>query len=161
MATRSLPVWLARALATYSLPIYAVGLLVIALPTALERGLGTTVPGRLRGAVVAVTLAVMVATYLAERRFALDGSDARSDAASGTETGTGTAAAGRPAAASDETPEYSLYARASLAAAALGVAVGVYVAFALERPIVGALFVVGAYLFVRMGYRHEDRQRGE
>ena len=38
MAKRSLLVWLARALAAYSVLVYAVGLLVIALPTALERG---------------------------------------------------------------------------------------------------------------------------
>lgn len=166
MAKRSLLVWLARALAAYSLLVYAVGLLVIALPTALERGLGAGVPDGLRRAVVAVTLAVMVATYLAERRFAFDGGrepEARSERAPGAEAGDRAHDAPGASGARSENgaPSHSLSARVSLSAAALGVAVGVYVAFALERPVVGVLFVAGAYLFVRMAYRREGRRRGE
>lgn len=146
MATRSdpLPIWFARVLSTYSLPIYAVGLAVIVLSRVVEGADKIPFPRQLRQIVVAVTLAVMVVTYLAERRYARgrdgDGPGAGSD--------------------EEEAPEYSLYARAAMAAAAVGVAIGIYVGIALERLFVGALFILGAYLFVHMAYRHEGK-RGE
>lgn len=152
MSTQSDPftIWLAHVLAVYSLLIYMAGLLIIAIPTVLKRGFGTTLPGRLRQAMVVVTLAVMVVTYLAERRFARDREEPATETKDdGAETTT------------DQTPGYSLYARLSMVAAAVGVAVGIYVGFALERPFVGVLFVFGAYLFVRMGYRYEERQGGQ
>lgn len=151
MATQSdsFTIWLARVLAVYSLPIYLVGLLIIAIPTVLERGFGTTLPERLRQAIVVVTLAVMVVTYLAERRFGRDREEPPTEM-----EGDNTAAT------ADRTPGYSLYARLAMVAAAVGVAVGIYVGFALDRPFVGVLFIFGAYLFVRMGYRHEEQQEG-
>lgn len=143
MATRSdsLSIWLARALATYSLPIYVIGLLVIVFTRIAEGRLGVALPGRLQQALVVGTLLVMVATYLAERRFRGE--------QDGTGSGEGETAEGKA--------EYSLYARLSMAGAAVGVAIGIYVAFAMERPLAGVLFVLGAYLFVRMGYRHEEQ----
>ena len=108
----------------------------------------------------------MVATYLAERRFAFDGGrepEARSERAPGAEAGDRAHDAPGASGARSENgaPSHPLSARVSLSAAALGVAVGVYVAFALERPVLGVLFVAGAYLFVRMAYRREGRRRGE
>ena len=138
MATRSdsLPAWLGRALATYSLAVYAVGLVVIALTRVAGDRLGVPFPARARQAAVVVALAVMAVTYLAERRFALDGE-----------------VDGEGATSDDE---YSLPARAAVAAAAIGVAVAVYLAVALDRFFAGALFIFGAYLFVYMAYRYED-----
>lgn len=148
MATRSdpLPTWFARVLSTYSLLVYAVGLAVIVLSRVAEGTVEIPFPPQLRQVIMAVTLAVMVVTYLAERRFARGRE----------EDGAGDVEATDP----DGAPEYSLYARASMAAAAVGVAVGIYVGFALERLFVGGLFILGAYLFVHMAYRH-DEQRGE
>lgn len=131
-------------LAAYRLPIYLGGLIAIATPLALAEVAGVVVPPAARTAVVAVSLAVMIATYVGERR-----ERARGSAGTATEPGTGgDAGRGR------ERPEYSLRARLAVAAAVVGVAVGVYLAAAGDL-VVGLLFVFGAYLFGYVAYRGE------
>lgn len=134
--------WIGGAVAMYSLLVYLGGLFVILLPTILRRLMNIELPLRLRRILVGGALAIMILTYFAERRYRQN--DDTDD--SGDET-------------DSELPEYSLYARLSLAGAAVGVAIGFYVGYASERPLIGALFIFGAYLFVRMGYRHEEQQR--
>jgi len=131
-----LPAWLGGALATYSLAVYAVGLFVIALTRVAGDRLGIPFPARARQAAVVVALAVMAVTYLAERQFTLDGDGTARESATSAD-------------------EYSLTARAAVAAAAIGVAVAVYLVVALDRFFAGALFIFGAYLFVYMAYRYE------
>lgn len=118
-------------LAAYRLPIYLGGLIAIGTPLALAEVAGVVVPPAARTAVVGVSLAVMVATYVGERR----------DRARG-------------AAGDGERPEYSLRARLAVAAAVVGVAVGVYLAAAGDL-VVGLLFVLGAYFFGYLAYRGE------
>lgn len=146
MATRSESFidWIGRALAVYSLVVYLVGLLIILAPTVLRRATDTTLPLRVRRILVGGALGIMIITYLAERRYRETGEEDESD-------DTGEA----------DLPSYSLYARLSLAGAAIGVAIGIYVGYATERLLVGALFIFGAYLFVRMGYRHEEQRRSK
>ena len=121
-------------LAAYRLPIYLGGLIAIATPLALAEVVGVVVPPAARTAVVGVSLAVMVATYVGERR------DRMRDSA-GDRDG--------------ERPAYSLRARLAVAAAVVGVAVGVYVAAAGDL-VVGLLFVLGAYFFGYLAYRGEE-----
>lgn len=133
--------WLGRALATYRYVVYVGGIIVILLPRLLRVTTGISLPLQTRRILVGGALGVMIITYLAERRFARsEGSDtAKTDVS--------------------QSPEYSLYARLSLAGAAVGVAIGIYVGYAMERLLLGTLFIFGAYLFVRMGYRHEEQTR--
>lgn len=130
-------------LAAYRLPIYVGGLIVIGTPLALAEVTGIVLPPAARTALVVVSLAVMVATYVGERRVRNDtGAGAR--ASTGTERGDGALSR----------PEYSLRERIAVAAAVVGVAVGVYVAAAGDL-IVGLLFVLGAYAFAYLAYRGE------
>ncbi|WP_254545021.1 hypothetical protein [Halomarina pelagica] len=116
--------------------VYLGGLAVIALPIALEAAAGITVPRAVRTALVAVTLAVMIVTYLGERR-------------------------ARRAARRGETaePSYPLRTRLAAVLALAGVAAGLYAALEVN-PILGLLFVGGALLFGRIAFRDgEDGDR--
>ncbi len=138
--------WIAKALARYSLVIYLGGLLVVALPTILRRINNISLSLQFRRVLIGSALGLMILAYLAERRYRESETvETRSAGDSGRIGEVG----------------YSLYARLSLVGAAGGVAVGIYLIFALDRLLVGMLFVGGAYLFVRMGYRHEERKRRE
>lgn len=140
----SLHIWLARALATYSLAVYAIGILLIVTTRLVQRGT-FAFPGRMRQALVTATLLVMVVTYLSERRFSRDGASGSNDDS-----------------ASEGTVDYSLSARLSMVGAAVGVAMGIYVAVGLDRMFLGGIFLLGAYLFVRMAYhRDEAEESGE
>ena len=121
---------LVRRLAVHRYAVYAGGLAVIIAPAVLASA-GVTVPRRLRAAVVAVALAVMVVTYLGERRL-------RSEP-------DGAATPG-PEEPPDQPP---LRARLAVAGALVGLAVGGYLAIQ-GRLWVGGLFVGGAALFGRM-----------
>lgn len=118
-------------LAKYSLVIYLLGLLVISVPLVLAWGPGIVVPATARVVIVGVSLAVMVATYVAERRIVFDDGDGR-----------------------EPTSEYSLRTRAAVVAAIVGLAAGVYIAVEVD-PIYGFLFILGAYLFSRMAFKGE------
>lgn len=139
--TDSLPIWLARALANYSLAVYVLGLLVIIATRVLQNT--AMFPDRFRQAVVVVALAFMVVTWIAERRYSSSGSTVSDDGA-----------------VSDTDPEYPLSTRLSMAGAAVGVAFGIYVAFALDRYFLGGIFILGAYMFVRMAYHRDDEDGG-
>jgi uncharacterized membrane protein YgdD (TMEM256/DUF423 family) len=117
-----------RLLVTYRLLVYFGGLFVIGLPL-LFRALDIELPGTARTVLVVVTLAVMVLTYLGERRVGY--ADSRTESA---------------------TEEYSLQTRLAFALALVGVAVGIYVALEVNT-LTGLLFIAGAYLFGYMGYR--------
>lgn len=125
---------LLRFLAAYSLAIYVFGVFVISIPVALAWGFDYYVSEPVRFAVVGASLLVLVLTYVAERRVGFgDGGPMPEERAS----------------------DYSLETRALLAAAALGVAVGIYAAVEVSY-VVAFLFFVGAYLFTRLAFREED-----
>jgi 4-hydroxybenzoate polyprenyltransferase len=138
---------LAGILVTYRLPIYVGGLLVISLPLVLSSAFSVVVPETARTVLVGVTLAVMIATYIAERYV---GYDRESESRTGEE----------------DKPTYSLRLRVALALSVVGIAVGIYVALEIA-PFTGLLFILGAYLFGYIGYRGEfdenenDRDAGE
>lgn len=117
-----------RMLVSYRLLVYFGGLFVISLPLLL-RALGIELPGTARTVLVVITLAVMLLTYLGERRVGY--ADTRTESA---------------------TEEYSLKTRLALVLAVAGIAIGVYVALELNT-IGGLLFIAGAYLFGYLGYR--------
>ena len=129
-------------LAAYRLPIYVGGLAAIGTPLALAEVTGIVLPPAARTAVVVVSLVVMVATYIGERRD-------RARTAADPDRDRAAARGGR------DLPEYSLRARVAVAAAVVGVAVGVYVAAAGDL-VVGLLFVLGAYFFGYVAYRGEE-----
>ena len=134
---------LSRLLVTYRLPIYLGGLVAIGTPLAVASAFDVAVPPAARTAVVVASLGLMVVTYLAERRVGVPDRAGRH----------GASGRGR------EGSEYSLAARAAVALAVLGVAVGVYLG--LERDLLtGLLFVGGAYLFAYLGYRVLGRDAG-
>lgn len=117
-----------RLLVTYRLLVYFGGLFVIGLPL-LFRALGIELSGTARTVLVVVTLAVMVLTYIGERRVGFPDS--------------------RP-----ETPveTYSLKTRLAVVLVLLGSTVGIYVALEVST-LIGILFIIGVYLFGYMGYR--------
>ncbi|HET7325503.1 MAG TPA: hypothetical protein VFJ06_14340 [Halococcus sp.] len=115
-------------LVTYRLLVYFGGLFVIGLPL-LFGALGIEFPGTARTVIVFITLAVMVLTYLGERRVGFP--DSRSETT---------------------TQDYPLKMRLTLAVALVGIAVGVYVALTVNT-FTGLLFIAGAYFFGYMGYR--------
>lgn len=125
-----------RFLAAYSLVIYAVGVAAISVPLVLAWGFDVVVSGTVRSAVVVASLGVMVLTYVAERR-------ARS-----ADSGRGPDGHER---------EYSLRTRALVAAAVLGLGLGVYAAIEVNL-LVGGVFFVGAYLFTRMAFGNEGNE---
>lgn len=117
-----------RFLVSYRLLIYFGGLFLIAVPL-VAKPFGITVPGTARTVVVVVVLAVMVLTYLGERRV------------------------GVPESGTEPTREtYPRKMRLMLVLAFVGIAVGVYVALEVNM-LTGLLFIAGAYLFGYMGYR--------
>jgi hypothetical protein len=136
---------IAGILVAYRLFIYVGGLLVISIPLVLSSAFSVVVPGTARTVLVGVTLAVMIATYIAERYVGYD-----SESESHTE----------------DKPTYSLRLRVALAFSVVGIAVGIYVALEIA-PFTGLLFILGAYLFGYIGYRGEfdesenDRDAGE
>jgi hypothetical protein len=117
-----------RLLVSYRLLIYFGGLFVIGLPL-LFGALGIELSGTARTVLVVVTLAVMVLTYIGERRVGFGGSRTE-----------------------PTTEEYPLKMRLMLALAVLGIAVGIYVALEVNT-LTGLLFIAGAYFFGYMGYR--------
>ncbi|MFD1633764.1 hypothetical protein ACOZ4L_13095 [Haloplanus ruber] len=123
---------LLRLLVTYRLFIYLGGLIAIGIPLLLQRAYGTELSPGARTAIVAVSLGLMIVTYLGERRVGRDHVDATGESA--------------------ET--YSLRLRASIATAVVGLAIGIYVAMEVN-PLTGSFFVLGAFLFAYMGYRTE------
>jgi small-conductance mechanosensitive channel len=136
---------LAGILVAYRLPIYVGGLLVISIPLVLSSVFSVVVPETARTVLVGVTLAVMIATYIAEHYVGYDReSEPRTE---------------------DE-PTYSLRLRIALALSIVGIAVGIYVALEIAL-FTGLLFITGAYLFGYVGYRGEfgenenDRDAGE
>ncbi|MFC7154442.1 hypothetical protein ACFQPA_03110 [Halomarina halobia] len=122
-------------LVTYRMVVYLGGLLVIALPVVLRSAVGITVPRAVRTALVAVTLAVMVVTYLGERR--VRRAERRGE-------GTGRRS-------------YPLRTRVAVVVAIVGVAAGLYAALEVD-PIFGLLFVGGALLFARLAFRDGEEE---
>ncbi|MFB6124046.1 MAG: hypothetical protein ABEJ78_11395 [Haloferacaceae archaeon] len=125
-----------RFLVAYRMLVYLGGLVAIGVPLFLVRAFGIEVSQGARTAIVLVSLAVMVVTYVGERRVGDDHVDDRT---------------GR------STESYSLRMRLSVALAVLGIAVGVYVAIEVNL-VAGLLFVLGAYLFGYLGYRSEGTE---
>ncbi|WP_256684439.1 hypothetical protein [Halococcus qingdaonensis] len=115
-------------LVAYRLLIYFGGLLVIGSPL-LFGAFGIELAGTVRVVLVVVTLAVMILTYVGERRIGFEGAQAT---------------------AAGET--YSLRMRLALALAVAGIAIGVYVALEVNT-VAGLLFIAGAYCFGYLGYR--------
>lgn len=133
---------LLRFLAVHRMVAYIGGLLVIVSPTLLEKS-GTAVPSTARTLLVLVSLALMIATYVGERRFGTGrsgGSEASDDAANS------------PATASSA---YSRRTRLLFTLALAGFAIGVYVAVEVSE-VAGIAFVVGAYLFGYFTFHGDD-----
>jgi hypothetical protein len=124
-----------RVLVAYRMLVYLGGLIAIGTPLALRRVADITLSPGARTAIVIVSLGLMILTYIGERRVGREGD--------------------RPAERRKPGERYSFRLRASIALAALGIAVGIYVALEVNR-IAGLLFIVGAYFFGYMGYRTEE-----
>jgi len=131
----------AALLVGYRLLIYFGGLAVIGAPLALQAVAGVTTPTSVRAALTVAVVALMTVTYLSERRV---------DAPPTTRGATG--ADGSAAESSDG--GYPLRTRVAVAAAVLGLAVGVYVALEVSR-VGGVLFVGGSYLFAYLAYESD------
>ena len=120
---------LVRPLVRHRYAVYFGGLAVITAPPALEAA-GIPVSQSARAALVAGALAVMVVTYIGERRVrATGGAD--------------------DASAPDDVATPDTAAQVAVAAALAGVAVGGYLALQ-GRLWIGGLFAVGAVAFARM-----------
>ena len=125
-----------RLLVAYRLLVYFGGLFVIGLPL-LFGALGIELPGSARVVLVAVTLSLMVLTYLGERRVGLFESQTETTA-----------------------EEYPLRMRLMLTLSVLGIAVGIYAALEVNA-LTGLLFIAGAYFFGYVGYQSgRDREDG-
>lgn len=122
-----------RFLVAYRLLLYFGALLAMSLPLGLAWLGDTELPWAVRTAIVVVSFAVIVATYLAERHVGLDHVDPQT---------------GAPA------EEYPTRMRVGVVFAVAGLAVGVYFALA-DRPFVGLLFLGGAVLFLQMAFRSD------
>ncbi len=122
-----------RLLVTYRLFVYLGGLIAIGIPLLLQRAYGMELSPGARTAIVVASLALMIVTYVAERRVGRDHLDER--------TG-------------ESRESYSLRLRASVATAVVGLAVGIYAIMEISTA-TGALFILGAFLFAYMGYRTE------
>lgn len=125
-----------RYLAANRTAVYIGGLLVISAPIALVQ-VGIELPAAARSALVVASLAVMIVTYVAERRVGDEVQESHKAAATG------------------ERETYSRRTRLAVAAAVVGLAVGVYVAVEVDA-LVGLLFIAGAYLFTYVAYRGGD-----
>lgn len=128
----------AALLVAYRLLIYFGGLAVIGAPLALQSVAGVTTPTSVRAALTVTVVAVMIVTYLSERRVGgppTSGSAPDADASAADRSGTG----------------YPLRTRVAVAAAVLGLAIGVYVALEVSR-VGGVLFVAGSYMFAYLAY---------
>ncbi|MEF8791495.1 MAG: hypothetical protein V5A61_15320 [Haloarculaceae archaeon] len=126
-----------RFLVAYRLVLYLGGLIAISLPLGLAWLFDVELSAAARTAVVGVSFAVILLTYLAERRVGLDHTDEY----------------GEP------TESYSVRMRATFLLSLLGVAVGVYF-LARGRVGAGLLFLGGAFLFAGMAYRREGDRTG-
>jgi len=127
-----------RFLVAYRLLLYLGGLIAISLPLGLAWLFDVELQPAARTAVVGVSFAVILLTYLAERRVGLDHTDEY----------------GEP------TESYSLRTRATFVLALAGVAATVYF-LARGRIGAGLLFLGGALLFAGIAYRSElDPEEG-
>ena len=129
---------LLRVLVDYRFVVYLGGLAAIVAPTLLEYA-DVSVALSTRRLVVGIALAAMVVTYLGERRFVHgDQGDDRE----------------RPQGVS-----FGWRTRLALVGAIAGIALGVYVALAVDL-LYGVVFVVGAYLFAQLAVRSWGERDG-
>lgn len=128
----------AALLVAYRLLIYFGGLAVIGAPLALQSLAGVTTPASVRAALTVTVVALMIVTYLSERRV---GGPPTSGSAPGADAST----------ADSSNDGYPLRTRVAVAAAVLGLAIGVYVALEVSR-VGGVLFVAGSYMFAYLAY---------
>lgn len=128
--------FVARFLVAYRLLFYLGGLLTMSIPIVAAWTFDVIFPEAARTAIVGVSFAVLLATYLAERRVGLEPIDPVTGSPRDT---------------------YSLRLRASVVLALVGLAVGVYLVLA-GSPAPGILFLGGALLFFQLAYRAEQRE---
>lgn len=125
--------FLARFLVAYRVLLYLGALLAMSAPLFAAHAFHVSLPQSVRRTVVAVSFAVLVLTYLAERRVGLDHVDP---------------ATGAPR------ERYSRRIRFSVVLAIAGVAVGLYLVF--ERNVAAGLFFLGgSMLFFQQAFRAE------
>lgn len=137
MATnRDGPAQVLRLLVAYRLLFYLGALIALSLPLGLAWLFDVHLQPATRSSVVAVSLGVILATYLSERQVGLDHVDPRTGAA---------------------TESYPLRMRVSVVFAIVGVAASVYFLLS-ARPGVGLLFLLGAVLFVQLATRSADAE---
>lgn len=130
--------FVARFLVAYRLLFYLGGLLAISTPLGLAWVFDIELAPAARTAIVGVSFAVLLATYLAERRVGLNHVDP---------------ATGAPREA------YSLRLRVSVVLALAGLAIGTFLLLD-GRPGPGLLFGAGALLFFQLAYRAERGGEG-
>jgi len=121
-----------RVLVAYRMLVYLGGLIAIGAPLALRRVADIDLSPGARTAIVAVSLGLMIVTYIAERRVGH----------------------GHLERTGGPSESYSLRLRAAIAMAVVGIAIGIYVLMEVNL-FAGLLFILGAYLFAYMGYRTE------
>lgn len=131
-------------LVTYRMAIYLGGIAIVSLPLVLHSTAGVTVPVSVRAGLTVAIVGLMTATYVAERRHggAVDTGNADD----------GTGKSDRPDGG------YPLRTRVAVAAAVLGLAIGVFVGIEVS-PTAGLLFVGGSYLFAYLAYRGDGGDR--
>lgn len=122
-------------LVSYRLLVYLLGTIAIGTPLFLAVGLGIEVSAAARTTIVVVSLGLMILTYVGERRLGLGNGDEHQPG--------------------DRADEYSFRTRATVAMAVVGIAVGVYLVLAGD-PIIGLVFVGGAFLFARLAYGQSE-----
>lgn len=141
---------LAKLLVTYRMTIYLGGIAILGIPLVLHSVAGVTVSTSGRAALTVSVLALMIATYIAE--LTVDEGDSDDD---------GTAASASTGSTSDVDGGYPLRTRVSVAMAAIGLAIGVYIGLE-ESALAGLVFVAGAYFFAYLAYEGtgEDENGG-
>ncbi|MFC5970914.1 hypothetical protein ACFPYI_06170 [Halomarina salina] len=143
--------------------VYLGGLAAIAAPTLLEYA-DVSVPLSARRLVVGIVLAVMAVTYLGERRF-VHGGGGRSDAGDhddGARTDSDRRDDGERSGergANQFGDSFDWRTRLALVGAIAGIALGVYVAVAVDL-LYGVVFVVGAYLFAQLAVQSRGENGG-
>lgn len=120
-----------RFLATYSAVIYLAGLLVISIPVTLAWVFEIVVSPTTRYVIVGASLSVMVLAYIGERRARFPDTDKSLE---------------------QRKTDYSRRTRVLVAAAVLGLGLGIYAAIEINFFIAG-IFFVGAYFFTRMAFK--------
>ena len=152
---------LLRVLVEYRLVVYLGGLAAIAAPTLLAYA-DVTVALSTRRLVVGIALGTMVLTYLGERRYVHGDHGTGSghdDGSRGTRDANHGDGVTRERSDGPDAESFDWRTRLALVGAIAGIALGVYVAVAVDL-LYGVVFVAGAYLFAQLAVQSRGEGRG-